>query len=74
MATRRSITPCASSRWMRRQHGVCDRFTRAATSATGKRGILLEDGEDLEVGAVHSALSCPNWKDLPIRRDDVGRD
>jgi hypothetical protein len=33
-ATVASITPSARRRWMRRQQGVCDRPTRAATSAT----------------------------------------
>ena len=32
-ATRRSMTPSASSRWMRFQHGVCDKPTRPPISA-----------------------------------------
>jgi hypothetical protein len=35
-ATRRSITPSASSFWMRRQQGEGDSPTRSATSATGR--------------------------------------
>ena len=39
IATRRWMTPLASSRWIRRQQGVWLRFTRAATSAIGSEAF-----------------------------------
>ena len=55
-ATRRRITPSASSRWMRFQHGVDDSPTRSADLGDRQGGVLLQHGQDLAVDGVEAAV------------------
>ncbi len=49
---RRSITPSASSRWMRFQHGVGRQTDLLGKLGDREGGILLQQGEKLAVGGV----------------------
>src|SRR5918995_6992571 len=56
-ATRRWITPCASRRWMRFQHGVWERPDPVGDLGDGQGRVALEQVEDLAVDQVHGDSS-----------------